>query len=330
MREETKDIQQGTARCSMLRERIRTLAIVLAVVALMAVVAVYVIPMARQRSQNVALGMQWAGLLKKYPSFSGQRPAYAHEVSFTYAASTDENLSRLREVYHLEAVAGPGSETERLINLMSWVHRLTGHANEPRIPKQLNAFSLIHLAKDENMQMNCYMRTVILNEVYLSMGWPSRQTHLLPYTREDEASHFVTSVYAPTLGRWILMDPDFGAYLTDEKGNILGVREVRKRLVSGRPLVVKDVDPGGRLATAWDNARSFIQGADYLWFLTDFVFKIRCPKRSDFNQAAESERVYFELLPNGYREELLREPELIKSERRIVYLNDEDLFWQKP
>lgn len=330
MREETKDIRQRTARWSMLRKRIRTFAMILAVVALMVVVAVYVIPISRHRSQNVALGMQWAGLLKKYPGFSGQRPAYTHDVSFTYAASTDENLSRLREAYHLEAVAGPGSETERIINLMTWVHRLTGHANEPRIPKELNAFNLIRLAKDENMQMNCYMKTIILNEVYLSMGWQSRQTHLLPYAKEDEESHFITSVYAPALGRWILMDPDFGTYLTDEKGNILGVREVRKRLVSGRPLVVKDVDAGGRLATAWENAGNFIRRADYLWFLTDFVFKIRCPKRSIFNQAAESERVYFELVPDGYREELLREPELTKSGRRIVYLNDEDLFWQKP
>ncbi len=314
----------------MQRKRIRTVAIVLAVVTLMVVVAVYVVPMARQRSQNVALGMQWTGLLKKHPGFSGQRPAYPHDVSFTYAAAKDENLSRLREAYDLAAVAGPGSETERLINLMSWVHRLSGHANEPQIPKELNAFSLIHLAKDKNVQMNCYMKTVILNEVYLSMGWQSRQTHLLPYEKEGEASHFITSVYAPTLGRWILMDPDFGAYLTDEKGNILGVREVRERLVSGRPLAVKDVDPGGRIATAWDNAMTLIQGADYLWFLTDFVFKIRCPRRSIFNQATESERVYFELIPDGYRQELLQAPELTKSGKRIVYLNDEGLFWQSP
>ncbi len=315
----------------MLRKRIRTLAIVLAVVALMVVVAVYVIPMTRQRSQNVALGMQWGGLLKKHPDFSGQRPAYAHDVYFTYAAPADENLSRLRETYGLESIAGSGSEPERLINLMRWVHKLAGHANEPRIPKELNAFNLIHLAKDENVQMNCYMKTVVLNEVYLSMGWQSRQTHLLPYAKEEEESHIVTSVYAPTLGRWILMDPDFGTYLTDEKGNILGVREVRKRLLSGQPLVVNDVDPAGRLATAWDDASNFIGGVDYLWFLTEFVFKIRCPQRSLFDQATQTERVYFELIPDGYREELLlREPELTKSGKRIVYLNDEDVFWQAP
>jgi hypothetical protein len=300
------------------------------IVVVVVVAAVYLAPMARSRSENVALGRQWAALLEKHPAFSGKRPAYPVEIGFTYAAPTDENLARLRETYDLATIAGRGSETERLVNLMSWVFRLTGHANEPRIPKELNAFNLIHLATSEHMQINCYMKTVILNEVYLAMGWPSRQTHLLPHSREEEESHVVTSVYSRTLGKWILMDPDFGAYLTDEAGTILGVSEIRRRLIAGQPLVVKDVNAGGRWATALDGARDFIQGADYLWFLTDFIFKIRCPQRSQFNQAAAPLRLYFELIPDGYREALLKESKLIGNGKKVVYLNDEGLFWQKP
>jgi hypothetical protein len=300
------------------------------VVAVAIVTAVYVVPAARHRSHNVALGRQWAGLLKQHPTFSGMRSSYPADLAFSYAVPTDENLSRLRELYNLEAIAGQGSETERMINLMSWVYRLAGHANEPEIPKKLNAFNLIRLAQVEQVQINCYMKTVILNEVYLAMGWQSRQTHLLPHSHEEEESHFMTSVYAPSLGKWIAMDPDFGAYLTDEKENILGVSEIRARLVAGQPLRAVAVDSGGRLAEGWGRARDFIQGADYIWFLMDFVFKVRCPQRSLFNQAAQPGRVYFELIPDGYREELLQEPTITDSGKIIVYTNDEDLFWQQP
>jgi hypothetical protein len=62
----------------------------------------------------------------------------------------------------------------------------------------------------------------------------------------------------------------------------------------------------------------------------DFVFKVRCPQRSLFNQAAQPGRVYFELIPDGYREELLQEPTITDSGKIIVYTNDEDLFWQQP
>lgn len=307
-------------------------AVVLALLAIVLTAAAvkYAVPLARQRSENVALGKQWAGLMKQHPTFSATRPPNAAEVAFSYASATDEDLIRLRDTYGLEKIAGQGSETERLINLMAWVYRLTGHANEPEIPRELNAFNLIRLATVERMQINCYMKTVILNEVYLAMGWPSRATHLLPYEKEEEASHFVTSVYSRSLGKWVLMDPDFGVYLTDDKGSILGVSEVRSRLIAGRPLVVKDVDARGRFARAWDSARSFLQGADYLWFLTDFAFKIRCPQRSCFNQAAQPNRVFFELLPDGYRQELLKKPEITETGRTIIYINDEDLFWQKP
>jgi hypothetical protein len=298
--------------------------------ALVVAAVVYVLPLARERGENVALGRRWAGLLKNHPTFSGQRPSPTVDVTFTYAAPTDENLARLRKLYDLDAIAGQGPEAERIINLMRWVYQLTGHADTPEIPKELTAFNLIRLAKDEHMQINCAMKTIILNEVYLAMGWPSRQTHLLPSEKEEEASHYITSVYARSLGTWIMMDPDMGAYVTDEKGTILGVAEIRSRMIAGRPLQVKDVDDTGRLARAREGWSNFVRGVDYLWFLSDFLFKIQCPQRSVFNLAAEPNKMRFELIPDGYREDLLKTPRTDERGRKIISINDEGLFWQRP
>lgn len=313
-------------------KRIKTFIISIVIVALMVVAAVFVIPLARNRSQNVSMGREWAGLLKKHTAFSAKCPGYPVDVNFQYAAPTDDNLRKLRDTYDLETIAGQGSEIDRIINLTRWVFQLTGHANEPEIPKKLNALNLIHLAKVEHMQINCFMKTVILNEVFLSMGFSSRQTHLLPHSHEEDESHFITSVYSLTLWKWILMDPDFGVYMTDEKGNILGVAEIRSRLIAGEPLVEKDIEnTGGNIfAEAWANLNNFIDGSDYTWFLSDFIFKIRCPQNSMFDQSSKPNRVYFELIPDRYCEELLQEPQITKRGNKIVYINDEDLFWQKP
>jgi hypothetical protein len=307
--------------------------LVLTAVALAAVVAatLYIVPLARHRSQNVSLGKQWAGLLSKHAGFTGKRPAYPIDVEFSYAPPTDDNLRTLRDKYHLDAVAGRGSETDLIINLMSWVYQLTGHANEPEIPEELNALNLIPLARDKHMMINCFMKTVILNEVYLAMGFESRQTHLLPAANEDEESHYVTLVFSRTLGRWILMDPDFGVYVTDEKGAILGIAEIRRRLIASEPLVAKPVDPPSNfLAQAWSNLQNFVDGTNYLWYLRKNIFKVECPQNSLFNQAAKPNRLYFELIPDGYREELLRAPEITKRGNKVVFMNDEGLFWQKP
>ncbi len=311
-------------------QRTKAFVMAIAIVAIMVVAIEFVIPVLRNRNQNTSLGREWAGLLKKHAEFSAQPPADPVEVSFSYAAPSDENLTKLRDTYDLETIAGGGSETDRIINLTTWVYQLTGHANEPQIPKELNALNLIRLAKDEHMLINCFMKTVILNEVFLAMGFSSRWTHLLPHSREEDQSHFVTSVYLPSLGRWVLMDPDMGAYVTDEKGTILGVAEIRSRLIADEPLVVKDLDTSqSLLARSWSSVRNFAEGVDYPWFLSAFIFKIRCPQASTFNQRSMPDRVYFELLPDGYREELLQKP-MVTERGKTIYINDEELFWQRP
>lgn len=307
--------------------------VIVAAAALAAVIAfaIYVVPLARHRSQNAAQGRQWAGLLKKHPAYSSKPTAYAVEVAFSYAAPTDENLTKLRLAYDLDTVAGAGPEIERLINLMRWVYRLTGHANEPEIPEERNALNLIPLARDRQMMMNCYLKTVILNEVFLAMGFESRQTHLWPAENEDEESHYVTSVYSHTLERWILMDPDFGVYATDDRGAILGVAEIRSRLVSGRPVAVRPVDPPSSfLARVWSSVQEFVDGTSYLWYLQKNLFKVECPENSHFNLAAVPNRVHIGLIPDGYREELLRAPQITARGIKVVFTNDEGLFWQEP
>ncbi len=130
------------------------------------------------------------------------------------------------------------------------------------------------------------------------------------------------------------MDPDMGAYVTNEKGEILGVSEVRDRMIRGQPLVVRGFDDGGMLGlgAVWGGLMNLNRGVSYPWFLSNFVFKIECPQVSAFNQRSRPDRWYFQLIPDGYRPDLLRAPapEVTKSGRRVCFINDEDLFWQKP
>jgi hypothetical protein len=294
------------------------------------IIAIWIIvPRAREHSHNVSIGKQWLDLLAKHPTFSAKETEYPIDVKFCYDNGLDDNLKKLRDTYDLESVAGKGSEIDRIINLMSWVYNLVGHENRPEFPKERNAFTLIHMALVEKKQINCYMKTIILNEVYLSMGFCSRHTHLLPHHDEAKESHFITSVYSRTLGKWILMDPDFGVYMTDENDNILGVREIRQRIVSGEQLKAKHPSKS-RIGELWINLLNFIEGADYRWFLSEFVFKIDCPKNSMFNQDSRQPREYFELLPDRYKENLLQKPEITERGNTIFYINDEDLFWSEP
>ena len=54
------------------------------------------------------------------------------------------------------------------------------------------------------------------------------------------------------------------------------------------------------------------------------------PQLSAFDQASRPDRVYFEQIPDGYREELLQGPGMAQPGKKIIYLNEEERFWQKP
>jgi hypothetical protein len=267
-------------------------------------------------------GKRFKDLLRAHATFSAKLKDQYPQVSFRYAEASDENLRKLRDRYDLDSVAGKGPEIERIINLMKWVHQLTSHARNPTAPKELNALNLIDLCKAEKKKLNCWMYSIVLNEIYLSMGYTSRMIHLEPHSGEDKESHFVTSVFSRDLGKWIMMDPDMCGYLRDENGNILGVREIRRRLIADEPLIVND-DIGGfpRILGKWS----------YIWYLSKNVFRYSCRQSSEFGQESQKEhRVHFALLPDGFREELLTEPVVTPRGNRIVYINDESLFWQSP
>ncbi len=267
-------------------------------------------------------GRKFKSLLQKHPTFSAKHRDQYPPIDFVYAAYQDEKLSLLREKYELDAVAGKGAELEKIINLMRWVHHLTSHAVNPSVPKELNALHLIELCKTEHKKLNCWMYSIVLNEVYLSFGYPSRIIHLKPHANERKESHFVTSVFSSELGRWIMMDSDMGRYLRDENGNLLGIPEIRERLCAGQPLIVND-DIGGfsKILMKWS----------YPWYLSKNIFRYGCQQISEFGQESQREnRTYYELIPDGFQEELLLQPEITPRGNKIVYINDETLFWQRP
>lgn len=270
----------------------------------------------------VYAGKQRQSLLRKYPTFSAKHQDKYPPVSFQYVQTEDGNLKTLRQKYELDRVAGNGSEIERIINLMKWVNQLSRHASNPTYPQELNALRLIDLCRSEDKKLNCMMYAIILNEVYLCMGYPSRVVHLLPHSNEHKESHWVNCVYSTEIEKWIMMDADMCAYLRDESDQILGIGEIRHRMVTDEKLMVNDEIGGlSKHLGKWS----------YPWYLSKNIFRCRCQQISQFDQESRRDpRIYYELIPDGFHEEWLTEPKVTKRGNKTIYINDERLFWQRP
>lgn len=249
---------------------------------------------------------------------------------FIYQSQDNENLKRIRKDLKLDSIAGNGNELSKIFNLMHWVHNLVKHDGSSNNPTLKNAIDLIKICKAENRGVNCRMLATILNECYLSLGIKSRYITCMPKETQFDDCHVINMVYSQELNKWIWIDPTFDAYVMDEKGNLLGIQEVRERLVQGLPLVLN--------ADANWNRNTLQTKEGYLeTYMAKNLYRLETPVVSQYDSETWTKGKsieYVELLPlDGIVQEPQKKNEKNnQTEVNFVYYktNNPNLFWTKP
>jgi len=231
---------------------------------------------------------------------------------YTYQDATNEHLQRLRERYELDAVAGKGTELERVFNLMRWVNERLRHGSMSH-HEPCHALHILELAEDGGFRANCYVIATVFNEVLLSMGLRSRRVICLPYDAYDIDCHVVNIVYSETLNQWIYLDPTWNIHVTDDREGILSLQQFRERMAHDQPVWVNGSPD---IEAEWN---SF-----YLGYMSKNLFWFRNCAISEFHaEGVQSGKTDYVLLPNFYKPVMLEKP----SNRTVIEIHDPDNFW---
>jgi transglutaminase-like putative cysteine protease len=249
---------------------------------------------------------------------------------FEYQTSENPNLVALRKEFKLDSIAGGGNEISKIINLLHWVHNLIPHDGSHENPVVKNAMSMITQCKKENRGLNCRGLAIVLNECYLSMGIKSRFITCMPKDSVFDDCHVINMVYSNDLQKWIWIDPTNNAYVMDEKGELLGIREVREKIINGQPLIL---NPDAN----WNNKISAVK-EDYLYnYMAKNLYRMECPMKSEYNYESfqKGETVtYIELLPIDAYNQTPQKQEEISSHTGAKFINfktnNPNIFWAKP
>jgi len=247
---------------------------------------------------------------------------------FTYQDSSDANLKRIRQAFNLDSIAGKGNEVSQLLNMKHWVHNIVRHDGSTGNPTLKNAIDLVKVCQAENRGINCRMIAVILNECYLSMGYKSRMITCMPKPLEFNDCHVINSVYSEQLNKWIWLDPTFAAYVMNEKGELLGLQEVRSRLINDQPLIL---NPDAN----WNRQSSQTKEYYLYTYMAKNLYRLETPVHSTYNY--ETNKIgktveYIQLLPN---DGINQEPkiEVVENEKlEMIYKtyisNNPNQFWE--
>ena len=249
---------------------------------------------------------------------------------FTYQSMENPNLVRIRKDLKLDSVAGKGNELSKVFNLMHWVHNLIRHDGNSDNPTLKNAIELIKVCREQNRGVNCRMMATVLNECYLAMGITSRYITCMPKETNFDDCHVINMVYSKDLSKWIWIDPTFDAYVMDEKGNLLGIQEVRERLVKGMPLVL-NADAN------WN--RTALQSKEYYLqtYMAKNLYRLETPVMSQYDTetwTSGKEVSYVELLPLDAIVQGPHKRESTNQKTGVKFINyktnNPDLFWTTP
>jgi len=253
-------------------------------------------------------------------------PGYLYEATdgypeFTYQEPTDTNLLQLKNLYRLDSAAGTGDELGRIFNLFNWVHNELLHDGSNATPDPENSLNILNYVKETGNGVNCVMMAIVLNEVFLSMGFKSRVIHgnCKKFIFNGDW-HSYNIVYSETLDMWIFLDPMKLAFYKDEGGNYLSVAEIRDRLIKGKTLVLNpDADYNGN---PFDKN-------EYLNYLSKNLYRFSCSVDSKFgnygifHMTDETSRIYFHLDPCGEEQDGL-------GLATNYFTSNPDFYWASP
>lgn len=279
-------------------------------------------------AQNQKSVISYIDTLRKGEEYNYHDQRFIPE--FTYLSKEDSNLVKTRTVLKLDSIAGEANEISRILNVLHWVHFVVWHDGDANNPPSKNALDLISYCKKQSRGMTCRMMATILNECYLSLGIKSRIVTCMPKEIHFDECHVINAVYSEQWKKWIWIDPTFDAYVMNERGELLGIQEVRERLIKGLPLILNPEANWNRIAS--QTKEGYLEQ-----YMTKNLYRIECQVVSGYNTETGSpgkQITYIELIPlDGLRQnpQKTEEANPKKGVKCIYYMtNNPDLFWKKP
>ena len=249
---------------------------------------------------------------------------------FTYQDSSHTALKTLRKELNLDSIAGGGNEVSRILNLLHWIQDLIPHDGNHENPIIKNAMSMINQCKQEERGLNCRGLATVLNECYLSLGIKSRFITCMPKDSVFDDCHVINMVYSNDLQKWVWIDPTNDAYIMDETGMLIGLEEVRERLINGKMLIL---NPDAN----WNHKSSTLKEYYLFEYMAKNLYRFECPLNSEYNyETWEKGKIveYVELIPlDGFKQE--PKSSVSTNEKTEVTFknyktNNPDFFWTKP
>ena len=169
---------------------------------------------------------------------AGRYKADTADVEINYVPDI-KRAEEIMDYFCLDTLYDADASTwEKTLAIGKFVATNIPHDNQKEYPEYVNAIGLWEYTKTVAPAFNCRLHSILTYELLTAAGIKARYITCLPYDRNDNDCHVVNEVWLPETGKWVMIDTDMKRYVTDRKGNMLSLAEIREHFINDKKLVV--------------------------------------------------------------------------------------------
>ena len=237
-------------------------------------------------------------------------------VDIEYVQDT-VRAKEIMDYFQLDTLYDASASTwEKALAIGKFVAFNIPHDNQQIQPEYKNAIGLWEYTKEVAPAFNCRLHSIMTFELLTAVGIKARYITCLPQDENDNDCHVVNEVWLPENQQWVMLDTDMGGrYVTDLDGNLLSLRQMRERYISGEKM---------KFYPGFEKGSSKM--TDYYAYMAKNTYWFCCWGalgfyQEDYNSLPQTplRNRYYALVPEGF-----------EPFRDIVYTvtHDPDQFWK--
>lgn len=223
---------------------------------------------------------KYINLLKYYSEFEYHPPHL--ECSFVY----DGSFRSLITEFKLDEVMGNGSEWARICSLLEFVSSKYISNNKVADVRKGNVRDLSHAC--EKAGGSSYTLSRLLTEFLIAIGLKARYVVCMPYYYKDESSFTLVHVYSHTYDKWVMLDPYYNGYVTDENHVPLSIGEIRGKLGRGEVLICN---------SHLHYNQQILMAEHYLYDLAHYIFQFEMNQNMGYGMVASESNPIVHIAP---------------------------------
>jgi hypothetical protein len=250
--------------------------------------------------------------LRRYSQYDNS-PTKKEYCAFQYV---NQKLDALADYLPKKFFTNCEDDFSFAVQLMLWVHKFLIADGEVIPVRPFHCLNILEKTRTEGVGSNCWMFSVVLNEILLSFGYKSRVIRCMPMDLRFNDCHCIVQAYIKKYNKWVALDPSFGTYYTDVQKNPINLQELRKSIIRGDPFCMPF------------KPAKYSKSMTAYWYKN--IFRFETYAVSKFNTESDPNSVViYALLPAGY-ELVSKRIQYRNRESHWIYIHNEKEFWKGP